>query len=168
MMGSRARFNPYAPVAATLMETPGLPRVGWREWVYLPNLNIGPINAKMDTGARTSALHAYDIETDADVVRFKVHTIQGRDDFFIPAEAKLIEERYVRDSGGRATLRPVIHTPLTVCGQTFDAEVTLIDRQDMKFRMLIGRTALAARFLVDCQADRLGGIPEAVRRWSPP
>ncbi len=161
-----ARFNPWATVREPLMETPGLPPIGWREWAYLPTLDIGPISAKIDTGARTSALHAYDIEVRGTVVHFKVHTIQGRDDFFIAAQAPLIEERIVKDSGGKATLRPVIRVPLKLGGQTFDAEITLIDRQDMKFRMLVGRTALSGRFLVDCQRDRLGGVPPAVRQWS--
>lgn len=150
------------------MDTPDLPRIGWREWVYLPSLDIGPISAKIDTGARTSALHAYDIRVEGGRVAFKVHTIQGRNDFFVAAEADLVEERTVRDSGGKATRRPVIRVPLKVCGESFDAEVTLIDRQDMTFRMLIGRTALSGRFVVDCQRERLGGVPAAVRQWRQP
>lgn len=150
------------------MSVPSLPCVGWREWVYLPELDIGPISAKIDTGARTSALHAYDIVVEDGVVRFKVHTVQGRDDFFIAAQAPLVEERVVRDSGGKATLRPVIRTPLVMNGVAGEIELTLIDRQDMTFRMLVGRTALSGRFLVDCQTERLGGVPKAVRQWSTP
>ncbi len=147
------------------MVTSELPCIGWREWVYLPSLDIGPISAKIDTGARTSALHAYDIRVADGRVAFKVHTIQGRDDFFVAAEAELVEERAVRDSGGKATVRPVIRVPLRMGGQEYDVEVTLIDRQDMTFRMLIGRTALSGRFVVDCNSERLGGVPAAVRQW---
>ncbi len=148
------------------MENHPLPCVGWREWVHLPDLDIGPIKAKIDTGARTSALHAYDIEIHDGVVRFKVHTIQGRDDFFMQAEAPLVEERIVRDSGAKASLRPVIRTTLRMNGEDQDVEVTLIDRQEMAFRMLVGRTALVDRFLVDCRRTNVGGTPEAVRTWS--
>ncbi len=147
------------------MESATLPSIGWREWVHLPDLDIGPIKAKIDTGAKTSALHAYDVEIENGRVRFKVHTIQGRDDFFVQAEADLVEQRVVRDSGANASLRPVISTTLILMGQSQPVEVTLIDRQDMSFRMLVGRSAIANRFVVDCGLSNAGGIPESVHQW---
>ncbi len=143
---------------------------GWREWVYLPGLDIGPIKAKVDTGAKTSALHAYDIHVDreAATVRFKVHTIQRRTDFFVEAVAPLVDERIVKDSGANTTLRPVISTTLRLLGRAQEIEMTLTDRMEMGFRMLVGRQALAGRYIVDPAASCLGGIPEAVRNWSAP
>lgn len=142
-------------------------RVGWREWVWLPELDIGPIKAKLDTGARTSAIHAYDIQRDGDQLSFKVHTIQGRDDFFIQATAAFVEERLVRDSGGKQTLRPIIRTPLRMGSQEWPIELSLIDRSDMKVRMLIGRSAVAGRFLVDSGTEYVTGIPAELENWSP-
>ncbi len=151
------------PTRPTLLTT------GWREWVYLPDLDIGPIKAKIDTGAKTSALHAYDlvVDRDAGIVRFKVHTIQRRTDFFVEVQAPLVDERVVRDSGANATLRPVIATNLTLLGRSMPIEVTLTDRIEMGFRMLIGREALSGRYIVDPAASCLGGVPELVRNWRP-
>ncbi len=152
-----------SPATTTLLTT------GWREWVRLPDLDIGPIKAKIDTGAKTSALHAYDIVVDreAATVGFKVHTIQRRTDFFVEAESALVGERVVRDSGANATLRPVIATELSLLGRSERIELTLTDRIEMGFRMLVGREALSGRYLVDPAASCLGGVPEAVRNWSP-
>lgn len=145
-----------------------LSRVGWREWVWLPGLDIGPIKAKIDTGAKTSALHAYDIEVQGDRVAFKVHTIPGREDFHIAAVAPYLGDRLVRDSGGKETLRPTVSADLTLNGVTHPIELTLIDRQDMSFRMLIGRAAVAGKYLVDPGTQYAGGVPATVRTWNKP
>lgn len=139
------------------------PHVGWREWAWLPELDIGPINAKIDTGARTSALHAFDIHQQRGDVAFKVHTIQGNDEFYIETEAPFVEERLVKDSGGKQTLRPVISTTIELRGQKFESEITLVSRMDMAFRMLLGRSALRGRFLVDVERANIGGVPDEVR-----
>lgn len=150
----------------TILENSGnRTTIGWREWGYLPDLDIGPIKIKIDTGARTSALHAYDIEIVNDVIHFKVHTIQGRDDFFIQASAPFVGERIVTDSGGKATTRPAIRTRLSVGGFEQLVDLTLIDRQQMSFRMLMGRGALAGNYMVDCNAEYLGGIPVSTHSW---
>lgn len=144
-----------------------LQTVGWREWLYLPELGIGPIKAKMDSGARTSALHAYDVNIEGDRVNFKVHTIQGREDFCVAAEAKLVDHRVVRDSGGNETLRPFIETVMEMAGVTSTIQLSLISRSDMQFRALVGRTALAGHYAVDCSQEYVGGIPESVHNWKP-
>lgn len=135
--------------------------------MYLPELGIGPIKAKMDTGARTSALHAYDVQVEGDRVRFKVHTIQGREDFFVAAEGKLVDHRVVRDSGGNETLRPFIETRMEMAGVSTTIQLSLISRTDMHFRALVGRTALAGTYAVDCAQEYVGGVPESVRNWKP-
>lgn len=144
---------------------PNVETVGWREWVYLPQLGIGPIKAKMDSGARTTALHAYDVEVKGATVSFKVHTIQGRQDFFMAAEANLVDQRMVRDSGGNETIRPFIETDLVMAGKTTKVQISLINREDMHFRMLVGRTALSGEYLLDCEHEYLGGIPANVKNW---
>ncbi len=156
------------PASRRFVDESTLARVGWREWAWLPELDIGPIKVKMDTGARTSALHAYDIEVDGDVARFKVHTIQGRDDFWIDAEAPFVGHVAVRDSGGKTTVRPTIRTVLRMLDQEREVDITLIDRTDMSFRMLIGRRALSGAYLVDSAAEYLGGVPAEVRGWAGP
>ncbi len=140
-----------------------LPLIGWREWVGLPNLGIQQIKAKIDTGARSSALYAFDIEIvtqhQRDMVRFKVHPLQHNDDITVVAEAELLENRQVKNSGGKAELRPVIVAPVTLRGQEWPIELTLTHRRGMQFRMLLGREAIRNRFLVDAgrsylQSDR--------------
>jgi len=127
--------------------------VGWREWVALPFLGIFSIKAKIDTGAKTSTLHAYDVQTvrrqGRDFVRFKVHPVQRSTRRVIDCEAPLLEWRQVTDSSGRRTMRPVVRTTLEIGGVAVSAEVTLIARDAMGFRMLIGREALRRKWLVD-------------------
>lgn len=143
--------------------------VGWREWVALPQLGVPALKAKVDTGARTSSLHAYDVtrfERDgAPWVSFGIRPWQKSTEDIVRAEAPLVEDRSVRSSSGHAEERPVVRTRLTLAGRDVDAEITLTDRDEMGFRMLIGREALSRGFLVDSARSYAGGRPAlAVRR----
>lgn len=119
---------------------------GWEEWIGLPDLGVPALRAKIDTGARTSALHAFDIETFGSnakpKVRFTVHPIPGRDDLVIPCSAEIVDRREVTSSNGDKELRFVISTTLEVSGQKWPIEITLTNRASMTSRMLLGRTAL--------------------------
>ena len=138
-----------------------LPIIGWREHLALPDLGIQEVKAKIDTGARSSDLHAFDVEIFTDqgkqMVSFKVHPLQRDTSQTVTAVTELLEQRQVRNSGGQATLRPVI---LTTVELNFAAvggtqahrwliELTLTNRDVMGFRMLLGRQAVRQRFLVD-------------------
>ena len=130
-----------------------LPIVGWREWVSLPELGIKRIKAKVDTGARSSSLHAFDIEPferDGESwVRFKVHPVQRNEHKEVVAEAQVLEHRSVRSSSGESSTRPVILTSVVLLKQRIEVELTLANRDAMGFRMLLGREAVRGRYLVD-------------------
>lgn len=140
--------------------TTDLPAIGWREWLALPELGIANIKAKIDTGARSSALHAYDVKVfqrdGKQLVRFKVHPFQHSRAGAVSAEAELMERREVKTSSGHVTLRPVIVTSVELQGQRWPIELTLASRDTMGFRMLLGRHALAGRFVVDPSRSFLG------------
>ncbi|MEE4190343.1 MAG: ATP-dependent zinc protease [Halieaceae bacterium] len=127
--------------------------LGWREWLALPDLGIDYIKAKIDTGARTSALHAFRVELfdkDGEAwVRFGMHPLQYDPDEVVECEARLLDQREVRDSGGHSEMRYVIHSTIQIGDEQVDAEITLTDRESMKFRMLLGRTAMRGNYLVD-------------------
>ena len=127
--------------------------IGWREWVGLPALGIEGIKAKIDTGARTAALHAWRVERferDGQAwARFEVHPVQRDNRTRISCEARLVGMKAVRSSGGHLESRYVIVTDLTLGDKTWPIEVTLTNRRDMRFRMLLGRTALSGKALVD-------------------
>lgn len=137
--------------------------LGWREWVSLPDLNIEHIKCKVDTGARTSALHAFFVEPVAENgrqrVRFGIRPFQNDPSVERICVADVLEERIVADSGGHRERRFVIETSIVLCGKPFTAEVTLTDRETMRFRMLLGRTALCDRFHVDPARSYLTGRP---------
>lgn len=126
---------------------------GWREWISLPELHIPAIKAKIDTGARTSALHAFKIKTyrqkGKTKVRFGIHPLQRVKRISIICVAEVIGRRMVTDSGGHRELRWVIRTPIRIGEMEWPIEVTLTDRDKMNFRMLLGRTALHGQLIVN-------------------
>ena len=136
-------------------------RLGWREWVSLPKLGVDHIKAKVDTGARTSALHAFSneiyYEGGVKMVRFKLHPWQKRTDIEQSCTAEVIDQRMVSDSGGHRERRLVIATEVCLGDRCWPIEMTLTNRDNMQFRMLLGRTALRGRYGVDPSASYLAG-----------
>lgn len=135
--------------------------VGWREWCELPVLHLPKIKVKIDSGARTSALHAFNIEPftqqNKRMVRFNVHPIQGNDDYAVQCEAELIGKRLIRSSNGEKELRCVIKTPCHIGNRAWNIELTLTNRSSMRFRMLLGRAALRHHAVVDPAGSFLQG-----------
>lgn len=135
--------------------------VGWREWVALPDLKVPFIKAKLDTGARTSALHAFAIrqyeQDGVAMVEFDIHPVQRDSTFSIHASAPLLEERRVRSSNGKVERRPVIMTRVSLLGVDWPIELTLTRRDMMGFRLLLGRQALRRRLMVDPGVSFLAG-----------
>lgn len=138
-----------------------LPVIGWRECLDLPDLGITGIKAKIDTGARTSALHAISIQTFEQKISFQVLPHKQNDQQTIFAEAELLEWRKVKNSGGQTQLRPVIQTSITLGKYCWPIEVTLTNRDLMGFRMLLGREAIRGRFLVNPGQSFLWGGSES-------
>lgn len=142
-------------------ETHGLMTVGWHEWVALPSLGIEHMIAKVDTGARTSALHAVEIDRDyhrgAPIVQLKVHTDRHHPDEYMITEAAVVDSRRVKSSTGISQRRLVIASELVVGGRRWPIELSITDRKKMGFRMLLGRRAMAGRLLVDPAASFLLG-----------
>lgn len=143
------------------------PVIGWREWVALPELGIGRIKAKVDTGARSSALHAFDLRREGppgeEWVTFSVHPLQRDAETTVVCRAHLVDEREVRSSTGKATLRPVIETPIVVGEETWPIELTLVRRDLMGFRMLLGRQGVRRRYWIDPGRSFLAGRTPAVQ-----
>lgn len=117
--------------------------VGWKEWLTLPELKIPAIKAKIDTGARTSALHTYKLERlSKDIVKFHIHPLQKRSDIRMICESEIIDVRVVKDSGGHEEERIFIETPILLNNKKWNIEISLTSRENMLFRMLLGRGAL--------------------------
>lgn len=127
--------------------------IGWREMLSLPELNVDRIKAKIDTGARTSALHAFNCQEfkqdDKTMIRCGIHPLQRDNKQTILAEAELLEYRKITNSGGYAQTRPVILTTVKLGEHQWQVELTLTNRDVMGFRMLLGRQALKGRFSID-------------------
>jgi hypothetical protein len=138
--------------------------IGWREWIGLPEFGVQAIKAKIDTGARSSALHAFDLERfdqgGQKMVRFQAHPLQRDDRYIVVVEAALLEDRMVRNSGGQSELRPVVITTVQVGSNMWPIELTLTNRDEMGFRMLLGRQALRRRYLVDPGHSYLQPLPQ--------
>lgn len=135
--------------------------IGWREWIELPDFRSVVIKVKVDTGARSSSLHAFDVhefERDGQTwIRFVLHPFQRDSRTTIDVEAPLLEYRDVRSSNGHHSRRPVVLTTVALAGQRWPVELTLASRDAMGFRMLLGRTAIRGRFLVDSAGSYLTG-----------
>lgn len=127
--------------------------VGWREWISLPDLNLMQIKAKMDTGAKTSSLHAVNIEEFThygwDYVRFEVHPDQEDLSVTKMCEARIMDRRIVKSSCGEREKRPFIKTSLFIGGRHIQIELNLSNREHMGVPILIGREAMTPGVLVN-------------------
>ena len=127
-------------------------RLGWEEWLALPDLGLPALKAKIDTGARTSALHAFDIEPFGPAshpkVRFAVHPVPGRDDITVPCSARIADRREVTSSNGEAELRYVVEAEARMGERRWPIEISLTNRSQMAYRMLLGRQALREDMVV--------------------
>ena len=137
--------------------------IGWREWVGFPCLEGVEIKAKIDTGARSSAIHAFNIETferaETPWASFELHPVQRHRVPTVRVEAPLVDQRAVRSSNGVSEERLVITTPVQLGPDRFPIELTLTNRDEMGFRLLLGRSALRRRYLVDSSKSYLLGRP---------
>jgi len=137
--------------------------IGWEEWCSLPNLGLPAIKAKIDTGAKTSALHAFNIkpfqQEGIQLVAFSVYPLQRNRDVYKTCVAEVIDERVVMNSGGHKELRYVIKTPLILGDRRWDIEITLSNRDPLAFRMLLGREALNGQVIIDPMKSMRQGKP---------
>jgi hypothetical protein len=142
--------------------------IGWREWVQLPDLGVSEMKAKVDTGADNSSLHAFNLERferdGVEYVRFEIHPKQRSRKPSINCEAPLAMEKKVKNPGGRTELRPVIRTRVVVAGEELEALINLTSRDEMGFRMLLGRRAVRNRFVIDPGRSYLGPRPSRESR----
>jgi hypothetical protein len=150
--------------ASTMVElVPEEHVAGWREWVALPELGVGWVKAKLDTGARSSAIHAYDVDEiereGARWVSFEIHPWQRSDLDAVRVELPEVDRRVIKSSTGHEELRIVVATTIRVVGRDLRAELTLTNRDEMGFRMLVGREAMRGALLVDPGRSYLGGKP---------
>jgi hypothetical protein len=149
--------------------------IGWKEWCTFPALGLSAIKAKIDTGATTSALHAFDIEPyeagGAPHVRFSINPIRGRKEFITSCTAPVVDKRIICNSGGHAEERYVIQTLLALGQHSWEIELTLTNRQHMQYRMLLGRRAMSSRCIVDPGSSFLLGklsSRQAYGKYAPP
>ncbi|MGO2356482.1 MAG: ATP-dependent zinc protease family protein [Marinomonas foliarum] len=135
--------------------------IGCEEWCTFPSLNIPAIKARVDSGAKTSSMHAINIKrftrNDEHWVRFEVHPLQKNRKATVHCEAQLVDQRVIKSSSGDKESRPVIRVPLTLGNKTWEAEVTLTNRDTMGYRMLLGREAMNGRVLIDPEGLCLQG-----------
>jgi hypothetical protein len=135
--------------------------IGWREWLALPDLGVRAIKAKIDTGARTSALHTFGLKSFVEdgilKVKFRIHPLQLRKDVHITCVADVMDQRYVTSSDGRREMRYVITTTVALGDLAWPVEMTLAKRDSMRFRMLLGRAAISGRVVVDPGKSYLTG-----------
>ncbi len=135
--------------------------IGWREWVGLPDLGVERIKAKIDTGARTSALHAFDLSTEiidgVEHARFTIYPIQRSHESSVRALVPVVDHRRIRSSNGAVQSRPVVQSTLTIGGWPVPIDITLTGRDEMGFRLLIGRAAIRRLFVVDPARSYLAG-----------
>ena len=125
--------------------------IGWREWVSFPELGIQTIKAKFDTGARTSALHVSDIRMvkGTNIVKFSIHPVQRKSRPVIEASAIVVNRREIKSSNGEISVRPIIKTKIKIGEEILPMELSLVNRDLMGFRLLLGRSVLKNRYLVD-------------------
>ena len=147
------------------IESRTFPIIGWREWVAFPGLNVDKLECKVDTGARTSALHAFYVEpfeeNGVKRVRFGLHPKQRDSETEIHCVADIHDERKVTDSGGHTEKRYVIKVDVVLGKEIWPIELTLTNRDTMQFRMLLGRTAIIDNYIVDAGAANLMGEPSS-------
>ncbi|MBD3670044.1 MAG: ATP-dependent zinc protease [Gammaproteobacteria bacterium] len=140
-----------------------LPILGWREWVAFPAFNVPLLECKVDTGARTSALHTFYVEDFHEEgrhkVRFGLHPDRKGTKTEVHCVADVFDQRFVTDSGGHKEERFVIRTEVVMGQDIWPIELTLTNRDNMRFRMLLGRTAMVDNFLVDPSAYHVQGKP---------
>jgi len=136
-----------------VIKKPGKPLIGWREWVGLPALGVQAIKAKIDTGARTSALHAWNIvehqDADSHWVSFELHPLQRNNAVVVPCTAPVADRREIRSSSGHTEHRIVIRTRLQLGESSWPVDISLTNRDEMGFRLLLGRAALRRRVRID-------------------
>ncbi len=127
--------------------------IGNQEWCAFPELGIPAIKARIDSGAKTSSIHAFNIsayvKNDIDWVSFEVHPVKRNDEILIRCECPIVDIRDVKSSSGTSETRYVISTPMSLGGSVWDAELTLSDRDAMGYRMLLGREAMNGRLVID-------------------
>lgn len=163
--GDLAAGSPTSPTPLICSPVSEVKRktIGWREWVSMPEFGVAEIKAKVDTGADNSSLHAFNIERfeqdGVDMVRFEIHPRQRKNKPSIDCVAAVATERKVKNPGGRSELRPVIRTTLIVAGEEVEALVNLTTRDEMTFRMLLGRRTVRKQFLVDPGRSYIGKRP---------
>lgn len=142
--------------------------IGWREWVSLPELGVTAIQAKVDTGADSSSLHAFNQERferdGVEYIRFEIHPKKRSKTGVIQCESRIVMDRKVKNPGGRMELRPIISTSLVLNGIPIRALINLTQRDEMSFRMLIGRRTMRGKFLVNPGRSYLGSQPELKKR----
>ena len=135
--------------------------LGWREWVALPDLGLPALKAKIDTGAKTSALHAFYTEQyqldGVDMVKFLIHPIQKNFDFHVECHTPIVDFREVTDSGGHREMRYVNESNIVIGKRQWPIELTLTNRDTMRFRMLLGRRAMENQAVVEPEASYLNG-----------